>query len=188
MEIWHALRYRGRPGQWFGPMLMRHEGSGAKYYHGSTRSFMFITDNEETDFIKEYEMPFGKDEDGYTKRVIEIELEFEHDFPISEGVERSSGWIAPNGKFYACLAAEHYESAMRLTALYYNNFDGSTKLEDEGWWKVYWNGHTISGKGVTSFEITQQQLDTLGDLLVLEEGNEVWRDRIRTTIEFVEVK
>jgi hypothetical protein len=164
-----AITYQGRPGQVFGPFLI--DDADERFA------------NNRITVLKEYDNPYTPNMSEYAERIVDIETEFDKDFPIDCEIRRSSGWISPAGKFYPCPMAEHFEYAIRLTAIYYDTFEGERRLEKEGWWKVYYNGVALNAVG--SYECTQKQLDTLGALAILDEG---WQRQLMDIITIAKVK
>ena len=91
----------------------------------------------------------------------------------------SEGWIAPNGKFYACAFRKHLESAKPLSVIYYGSDEGEIVLENNGWIKVYYDGHTTN---TTDYRCTQKQLDTLFWLMKLLTDFDKWKNNLEKEI------
>ena len=82
----------------------------------------------------------------------------------------TTGWLAPDGKFYACPAYAHIHMGDALAEFFYSEeeYPSSVLLERKGW------GH-ISNSGVSIYRTTQAQLDTLFDWFVtLQPGTRLY--------------
>jgi hypothetical protein len=90
---------------------------------------------------------------------------------IETGIERSSGWLAPDGTFYLCGPAEHFEASVYLTQKFFDVDFGDHILTKHGWWRIYIGGYARS---TTQGYMTQKQLDTLWDLYNCSE-EEGWK-------------
>lgn len=116
----------------------------------------------------------------------ELEVRFMRDFPIPHGIKADGGWLAPDGKYYPCRAWAH-SGTINLLALqvYGTDVPGTEgygiedRMEHLGWLKVY-DDLVVLPKHK---DLTQAQIDTLGELLQVEDQDENLIRSIRDTIE-----
>lgn len=90
---------------------------------------------------------------------------------------QSPGWIAPNGRFFACTWYEHDTRADELARKYYpdesRRKSGTQIFEEKYWVRLMHNGSFHVGADLQAApKITQAQRDTLFDLITLNPDND----------------
>jgi hypothetical protein len=83
----------------------------------------------------------------------------------------NGGWVAPGGEYYPCGDREHISAAIRL-----GDQSGGAGLEAKGWVHIYADGEFWVNMERQE-QLTQAQMDVLGDILVASkaEGRERFR-------------
>jgi hypothetical protein len=108
------------------------------------------------------------------------QLQFARDFPPRAVPPCAApGWLAPDGRFYACRWLEHDRLGYRLAAAHYGDPCGPLTLEQRGWLRVQHDGTIVR---LPSARLpSQAQLDVLFTLLEVSQG--VYRANIREQLE-----
>ena len=159
--------------------------SGVFYWAGgpsySRDTFDILKEYDEKDYLDGYgELDYSK-----------LSAQFCRDFPIPEDLpRRSAGWVAPDGKFFACHSQEHDSTAFHLDKQYYPEDDHAESsvdsLEKRGWIRFFYDGFIMLGgmaqlRGEGVF-ITNEQIDTLTKLAISHDDPE-WKTEIIETIQ-----
>lgn len=87
-------------------------------------------------------------------------------------IKQSAGWIAPDGKWFACSGNEHDEIAESLRQQY--GIEAVT-LEVAGWIRVQ-TGGALSSRERVSEVLTQKQAETLAKLQ--DVGDTKWKNNL----------
>jgi hypothetical protein len=152
MEKWAIIHFGGADAL----VTLDEEEPGKFYWSGGPS---WCTFSEDTYIVKEY---------GYldSKSYNEIDalfLDFYKNYNLpEEDIRQSAGWLSPTGKFFPCSYFEHDQFARSLAAIYHDSLGGTKRLEDEGWFRIYDNGHYGRADGVIP---TKKQLETIQDIL-----------------------
>lgn len=130
------------------------EGSMAQdsFYWGN----LPVPSEWEINILKAYDTIDPDDNDA----MIAIELQFYHDFPPVAGLEDGPGWIGPDGQFYSCGFAGHFEMEFRISYAFYPD-DERVDIGRHGWARV----DTTSV--IPQRNLTQAQLVTLLNLWIV---------------------
>lgn len=135
------------------PDRLYHSGGGPSYVPVSYVSFRVLKIYDPVDFPSDFE--------GETDWEA-LNVQFYRDFPPKSGEIGESGWLAPDGTFYACESYEHDYVSESLSAVYYNTLVGTQELEEHHWLRI--------SRGVGCFirdtKPTQAQINTLQDLVM----------------------
>lgn len=158
---------------WTHPSLMAQGPSGILYY-GRAPQNVGRYDPAYHEIVKEYGTLDDKDEAGWEA----VEVQFARDNPPQTGVCDSPGWLAPDGVFYPCCSWEHDSMAWFLYRYVYGRNPETTptrEFEKLGWIRIYDNVF------VNRQPLTQPQIDTLGELLLVTSSERMKRT-IRWTL------
>ena len=116
-----------------------------------------------------------------------IEKDFYKEFhrPTPDAPRQSAGWIAPDGRFYACRYNEHDWLAKCLCICIYDDYPYSCSgfLEEKHWLRILSEG--VLNWGGYRGKISQAQYDTLNELAKVSVGK--YQQFIRRELENAEV-
>ena len=105
------------------------------------------------------------------------------DFPPELSIPcRTAGWIAPDGRLYACQGFEHNTLGAHLALVHHGEQGFAFRLETRGWLKLWWTGQV----GWEQAEhVTPAQLDTLRALYLADEDPD-WRQQLAGELAHIE--
>lgn len=150
------------------------------HWHGPTRMGW----PPDAVIVKDYGMVDSEDD----LALRELEVRFMRDFPIPHDSKAGGGWLAPDGKYYPCRSWEHSRNIVLLALQIYGTYSPGTegygtedRMERLGWLKLYDDLVVVPRYKA----LTQAQIDTLGELLQIEDQDDELirsiQDRIRRT-------
>lgn len=163
------------------PNLVCIKNSRKDFYWGQGFGWCVWTDDVE--ILKNYGIQKGNEDD--------IEISFFNEFIgiPKPTIEKSAGWISPDGKFYSCGTTEHRGLAKRLCVHFYGDLDNPEKTLEENFWLKVLDDGTIFDVRVSikpllkNFELTEKQEKTLLNLAICNNDLE-WKHNIHNYLDF----
>lgn len=106
--------------------------------------------------------------------------------PLDQVPVDALGWLAPDGRFFACAFTMHDDLARLLTGAEYGDArDGTQVLERHGWLRVVYGGYV--GRASGALRCTQAQLDTLFELSQSARMTDLYRTNVWHMVQLYEV-
>ena len=157
--------------QWNAPSLMELGLDGVLYYLGYRTNLGEYDPNYHT-IVKDYGFIDTDDE----KEEFRIRIEHANDYAPKKAnptKDACLGWIAPNGDFYPCRLAEHSGTIHHLYVIQTGTW--TDKRSDVEQWATGWLSVEKDSVFKDRNVLTQPQIDTLGDVLIVTDGDELKR-------------
>lgn len=153
-----------------GPAFGHRQGDTWFHCHGPTRMGW----PKEVEVLADYGLVDSRDYDMQDN----LECRFAKDFPWPSGMAIGGGYLSPDGIFYPCGPWEHTSALYHLGLAIYGSTETIYKLEGITWIKLY--DEFVAVRKET--ELSQAQIDTLGELQILDGQNEKLRKSIRNLL------
>jgi hypothetical protein len=157
------------------PLFGHRRGADFMHWHGPS----YMPWPKDAEVLADY----GLVDSGDDEALDAVEVRFARDYPWPCELKPGGGWLAPDGKFYPCSWREHIAAADLIAlAVYGTAYPGQTghgtvdRLERLGWLKLY---DDLVDWRRDHADLTQAQIETLGELIMLEGQDPDLVDSIR---------